>query len=261
VAESFPSDVAAKLKTYVYRLIDPRNGETFYVGKGKGNRVFSHIRAEEGLDGDEIDNKLKRIRQIRLAGFEVSHVIHRHGMDDKTAFEVEAAVIDAYPGLTNIVGGAGGSDYGAMHAEEIIRRYSAEPAVFRHRALLISVNRSAAERSLYDATRFAWKINIRKAKQAQVICATMQGLIVGAFVAHEWLPATAANFPGRAEGDGAPGRFGFVGAEAPNDIKKLYIGRRVPDAFRKRGAANPIKYAWGSAAEQGDAAGAAAPRR
>jgi hypothetical protein len=141
-SESFPADVARKLKTYVYRLIDPRNGETFYVGKGQGNRVFSHMRAEQNLEGDDLDNKVKRIREIRLAGFEVAHVIHRHGMDDKTAFEVEAALIDAYPGLTNI-GEPHGNDYGAMHAKEIIRRYSAPPAVFQHKALLISVNRSA----------------------------------------------------------------------------------------------------------------------
>lgn len=69
--DSFPKDVGAKLGTYVYRLIDPRNGETFYVGKGKGDRVFAHIRAEPGIEGDELDNKLKRIRDIRLAGFEV----------------------------------------------------------------------------------------------------------------------------------------------------------------------------------------------
>ena len=261
MADSFPSDVVAKLKSYVYRLIDPRNGETFYVGKGKGNRVFSHIRAEEGLEGDEVDNRLKRIREIRLAGFDVSHVIHRHGMDEPTAFEVEAALIDAYPGLTNLVVGTGGNDYGAMHAEEIIRRYSAELAVFRHKALLISINRSATERSLYDATRYAWKIKISKANEAEVILATMQGLIVGAFVADDWLEATAANFPGRAEGNGVPGRFGFVGREAPDDIKKLYIGKRVPDSYRKRGAANPIKYSWGRADEQGAAADAAKPRR
>ena len=42
----FPAEVAEKLKTYVYRLIDPRNGETFYVGKGKGGRVFSHIHGD-----------------------------------------------------------------------------------------------------------------------------------------------------------------------------------------------------------------------
>jgi len=47
--ESFPPNVARKLKTYVYRLIDPRNGETFYIGKGQNNRVFSHIRASKTL--------------------------------------------------------------------------------------------------------------------------------------------------------------------------------------------------------------------
>ncbi|HQI27939.1 MAG TPA: hypothetical protein PLT20_07625 [Sedimentisphaerales bacterium] len=214
------------------------------MGKGKGNRVFAHIRAEHALNYGENDNKLTLIREIRLAGFEVAHVIHRHGMDEKTAFEVEAALIDAYPGLTNIVGGTGSNEFGAMHAREIIRRYCAEPAVFRHKAILISVNRSATGRSLYDATRYAWKIDKRKAAKAEVILATMQGLIVGAFVANRWLEATAANFPGRADGDGVPGRFGFVGEEAPAEIKKLYIGKRVPDQYRKQGAANPIKYTW-----------------
>ena len=239
--DSFPPDVARKLKTYVYRLIDPRNGETFYIGKGHGNRVFSHIRAEQTLEGDDLDNKVKRIREIRLAGFQVAHVIHRHGMDDKTAFEVESALIDAYPGLTNIVGGAGGNDYGAMHAQEIISRYCAEPAVFQHKALLISVNRSATETSLYEATRYAWKIKRSTAEQAEVVLATRQGGIVGAFIAHRWLEATAENFPGR---DPVPGRFGFEGEDAPEDIKKLYVGKRVPDEYRKPGAANPIKYTW-----------------
>ena len=42
--KDFPPDVSRRLRKYVYRLIDPRNGETFYVGKGEGNRVFAHIR-------------------------------------------------------------------------------------------------------------------------------------------------------------------------------------------------------------------------
>ena len=241
--ELFPANVARKLKTYVYRLIDPRNGETFYVGKGRGDRVFSHIRGEQKLEGDELDNKLKRIREIRVAGFDVAHVIHRHGMDDKTAFEVEAALIDAYPGLTNVGGGAGSNDYGAMHAQEIVSRYSAEPATFDHvRALLISVNRSATEASsLYEATRYAWKLNKSKAEQAEVVLATRQGEIVGAFIAHRWLAATAENFPGH---DPVPGRFGFEGEEASDDTKKLYVRKRVPDEYRKPGAANPIKYTW-----------------
>ena len=38
---AFPSEVIKELNYYVYRLIDPRNGKTFYVGKG--NRVFTHV--------------------------------------------------------------------------------------------------------------------------------------------------------------------------------------------------------------------------
>jgi hypothetical protein len=235
----FTPEVADRLKTYVYRLIDPRNGETFYVGKGQGNRVFAHI--HEQVEEDNPSNKLRRIRDIHLAGFEVAHVIHRHGMDDRTAFEVEAALMDAYPGLTNIAGGSGSADFGAMHALEIVRRYAAEPAVFQHRAMLISVNRSAADASLYEATCYAWKVSLPKAKNAEVILPTRQGLIVGAFVASRWLKATAENFPGR---ESVSGRFGFVGTEAPDAIRSLYIGRRVPDEYRKPGSANPIRYTW-----------------
>jgi hypothetical protein len=144
--QSFSPEVIEKLKTYVYRLIDPRNGETFYVGKGKGNRVFAHIRAE--IDTDDPNDKLKRIHEIRAAGFDVAHVIHRHGLDDKTAFEVEAALIDAYPGLTNAVNGSGSNEFGAMHAQGIVNKYQAEPADFNHRAIIINVNRSATESSL-----------------------------------------------------------------------------------------------------------------
>jgi hypothetical protein len=238
--DAFPPDVILKLKTYVYRLIDPRNGETFYVGKGHGNRVFAHIR-ELSRDGDELSDKLKRIREVRLASFEVAHVIHRSGMDDATAFEVEAPLMDAYPGLSNVAGGTGSSEYGAMHAREIIRRCSAPPADFRHNAILISVNRSAAETSLYEATRYAWKISRKKAMQAEVILATQRGLIVGAFVVEDWLPATARDFPGHED---APGRLAFIGREAPAELRDQYVGKRVPDDYRKKGAANPIKYTW-----------------
>ena len=237
--QAFPPGVAEKLKTYVYRLIDPRNGETFYIGKGKGDRVFAHVKAN--IETDDPGVKLKRIHEIRAAGFDVAHVIHRHGLDDKTAFEVEAALIDAYPGLTNAVIGAGSNDLGAMHAQEIVNRYQAEPADFQHRAILINVNRSAAETSLYDATRYAWKISQKKAERAEIVIACRYGLIVAVFVAKEWLPATTDNFSGR---EPVPGRFGFIGAEAPDSIRKKYVGKRLPDEYRKQGAANPIKYTY-----------------
>lgn len=239
--DSFPLGVAEKLRYYVHRLFDPRSGETFYVGKGKGDRVFAHIRASQDLEGDEVGNKLQRIREIHLAGFQVGHVIHRHGMEELTAFDVEGALLDAYPSLTNIIGGHGSGDCGAMHSQEIIQRYAAEDAIFQHRALLITVNRTATKQDLYEATRFAWKMSKEKAEQAEVILAVQQGLIKGAFVADRWLQATSENFPGRSD---IPGRIGFIGKDADLEVKKLYLNKGVPESFRKRGASNPIRYTW-----------------
>ena len=237
--ELFSPEVIEKLQYYVYRLIDPRNGETFYVGKGKGNRVFAHIHGD--IENDSLSEKMARIRSIKLSGFEVAHVIHRHGLSESTAFEVEAALIDAYPGITNIMDGHGNNEFGAMHSIEIIKRYSAEIADLKHKAILISVNRSALESSLYEATRYAWRLKVNKASLAEVILPTVQGLIVGAFVAKEWLEATTENFPGR---DPVDGRYGFIGSNATIDLCNLYVGKRIPDEFRKKGASNPIKYTW-----------------
>lgn len=235
----FSQFVSQQLKTYVYRLIDPRNGETFYVGKGKGNRVFEHVRAK--IETDDPSDKLKRIREIQAANFEVAHVIHRHGLDDKTAFEVEAALIDAYPGLTNEISGSGSNEYGAMHALEIIRKYEAEPAIFEHRAVIINVNRTATENSLYEATRYAWKINPKKASRADIVVAVRLGIIIAVFQAEKWLPANSSNFPGR---ETNPGRYGFIGSEANDAMKIRYLGKRLPEKFQKKGAANPIKYTY-----------------
>lgn len=79
----FSPDVVAQLSYYVYRLIDPRDGQTFYVGKGKENRVFQHVKCAiycyDGADGiDEEDpNKFKTIQSIIDSGLEVIHIIQR----------------------------------------------------------------------------------------------------------------------------------------------------------------------------------------
>ena len=42
--KEFSPEVCREIGYYVYRLVDPRNGQTFYVGKGKNNRVFAHAK-------------------------------------------------------------------------------------------------------------------------------------------------------------------------------------------------------------------------
>lgn len=110
---AFSPSVLDAIGYYVYRLIDPCNGETFFVGKG--NTVFAHESAESDLERDMVDNKLQRIREIHRQWLDVVYVIHRHGVDEATALEVEAAHIDACPGLTNLQTGHGSNDNGIMH--------------------------------------------------------------------------------------------------------------------------------------------------
>lgn len=57
-------NIAAVLKSYVYVYTDPRNGQPFYIGKGQGNRLFSH------LDDQAETEKTATIAAIRDSGQE-----------------------------------------------------------------------------------------------------------------------------------------------------------------------------------------------
>ena len=233
--DSMPQEVADQLKHYVYRLIDPRNGETFYVGKGVGDRIFAHVRGESALAQDEeakiVDPKLHRIREIKAAGLEVAHIIHRHGLNSNVAYEVEAALIDAYPGLTNKVRGHGATDQGSRHVEEIIREYEAEEFEVREPLLMVSIGVFYYIRdTAYDAARYAWPVHLGKAKDRKLVLARLRGMVVGAYRPTEWLSATRENFPKLTDND-LPGFHGFVGADAEPEVWNYYVGKRVPKRF------------------------------
>ena len=112
--------------------------------------------------------------------------------------------------------------------------------------LLINVNKSAGVRpTIYDAVRYAWRVDPTRAATVAYVLAEYHGTCVGAFVADEWLPATPENFPGLAAdplAGEAPreGRFGFVGREAPPDVLARYLGRRLDE--RQHGEQNPVRY-------------------
>lgn len=237
-ATAFPPEVHDAIKFYVYRLIDPRSGETFYVGKGRRDRVFAHARGEVDIADDGVSEKLKRIREIQAAGFEVQHVIHRHGLEERVAIEVEAALMDCYPGLTNVAGGYGANERGVRHADEIIREHAAEEVSFVHRTIAIVINNSVMERSIYDAVRGTWKLSEPRAQKAELVVAVSKGLIVGVFVPERWLRATPENF--HFLETERPGRLGFEGRRAPKAVEDLYLFKRPP--AKRRGAANPVRY-------------------
>jgi len=245
MTDKFPPGVAEQLKWYVYRLIDPRNGETFYVGKGKGNRIFEHAKGalSEDKEEDPDDLKVQRIIEIQATGLEVAHVIHRHNIESEdVAYQIEATLMDAFPGLLNKAGGRHSGDYGCMHVNEIIRQYAAEPFQAREPLILITITWSFEEegKSIYDAVRCCWRIDVNRAKKYRLVLGHRRGLVIGAFRPKKWLPGTKAHFP-RSDKD-RPERWGFVGESAEKEIEELYVNKRVPDKYRVKGAANPIRF-------------------
>jgi hypothetical protein len=237
----FSTEVINEIKFYVYRLIDPRNGNTFYIGKGKGNRVFDHMKGALAFEGDENEasEKIGTIREIQRSGLTVIHVIHRHGLEDDTAFEVEAALIDAFPGLSNEAGGRGSRERGAMNALQIQNIYKAEEIIeIPEKCIIIKIKQWSVERhnvnfvdAIYEATRSAWKMSMARAKKAEYVLSVMDGVVRAVYSDMQW------NFH-REEKD----RLEFDGRIAPDNITSKYIGRKIPPEYRKQGMASPCLY-------------------
>lgn len=254
MSDFFPEEIHKVIGNYVYRLIDPRNGETFYVGKGMGNRVFQHAKAAIKFNENE-DNesaKISKILSIRNAGLDVQYIIHRHDIPEGSVYEVEAALIDAYPGLSNIQGGHNSGDRGAMTTEEIIYKYAlptiSEPPT--EKLILININRLENrfdENEILKQTSVAWKISKKKAESADYILSVVRGVVVAAFEAidKKWLPATNKYFPNQIAPDNdMPDRRGFVGRKAPDEIWEKFVGERgkriAIDGMKH--IQNPIRY-------------------
>lgn len=91
---------------YVYFLIDPRDGEIFYIGKGSGNRASHHV--NEWKSGRTCNApKVARIADIKADGCDVIEAIFRCGLSEQRAFQKERELILALAdaGLTNIAQG------------------------------------------------------------------------------------------------------------------------------------------------------------
>ena len=239
--KEFPSSVIEKLGYYVYLLLEPENGQVFYVGKGAGNRIFDHIKA--ALKDETPSDKPDKIRAIRASGREVNHIVHRHGLTEKEAFEVEAALIDfiGLSGLTNQVQGYNSDDRGRMTVAEVVAKYQAPVVRITEPVILITVNRlykygMDAER-LYEITRGKWVIGIRR-NEAKYAFTVFRGIIREVYEIERWLPTPVEkrSTKGKAK---QRNRWQFEGK--PSEPLQRYIGASTEN-YQVLGAQNPIRY-------------------
>jgi hypothetical protein len=106
---------------YVYALIDPRDNETFYIGKGKRGRAYQHLDdAKKPVRKGTTTNlrKRERILSIVADGMEPRVSILKRFKGEIDALEAE--LIASMPLLTNIA--KGGVHGGAFSRAEMERR-------------------------------------------------------------------------------------------------------------------------------------------
>ena len=236
--EKFSPEVCKVIKSYVYRLVDPRNGQTFYVGKGKRNRVFDHVKNAKSSNDSSNSLKYERIKTILASNLPVIYIIQKYGLSDEEAKIVESTLIDAYclDQLTNIKKGFGADDC-PINAIELQANYSREEFEITKNTpkfILIKVKEywlGERNNDLYATVRSAWKLNVNKAKEYPYVLGVVNGIVKGVYKAKQWNQAP-----------GEKGRIEFTGTEAPNEIKELFMEKRIPEKFRRKGNANPALY-------------------
>lgn len=182
---------------YVYALIDPRNNQVFYIGKGIGNRVFSH-EIESGKSPKSEKAKLKRIQEIEAAGFDVKRVVVNWSMTESEAFAAEAALINmlsflSADMLTNAV--AGHHVHEAMTVEDFDLLYGAEHLKqedVQHSIMVIKINKLYRKgmnpKELYDIVRGNWRasmVSIQK-RNVEYVFGVYNQLIVAVYKPDEW---------------------------------------------------------------------------
>lgn len=100
---------------------------------------------------------------------------------------------------------------------------------------------------IYDLTRRCWKINVERARKADLAFAVNEGIVLEVYRIDEWVPghSTYNSIPVSDEikrRDKQQGRWEFVGHVA-EDIREKYVGKNV-SGFFKRGNQHPFKYIY-----------------
>ena len=261
----FDEKTKQALKAYVYMLLDPNTKQPFYIGKGReNNRVFEHISCALS-DTEQSSLKYDKIRAIQESGHEVEHVIVRHGLSDKEAFEIEAALIDTltYCGsmLTNEQGGHHSIDKGLMTSDEVMRLYNAQPLTeLGSDCILININktyeRGHGVEPIYRATKETWLISPHRIPHIKYVLSEYRGLVVEVFEVEGWYQKLRPKRKRVIDAQGqkvftANGKpkmevievygFGFNGHVAPPTARNLYINKSVAE-HKKKGSAQVIRF-------------------
>ena len=244
--QKFSKNTFDAIGSYVYVYSDPDTKKTFYVGKGKGNRVFDH------LNDNSENEKCLRIQEIRSRGKDPLIEILAHGLDDETALKVEAAAIDliGIENLTNLQRGHDSSLYGKIEVSMLDARYSHEELSendITDNVIILKLSKTYHKgmnpTELYDAVRGHWKVDLKSAQKIEFAFAVHDGMILEVYRVVEWFPAHTTFMEREIGKDVENSRYEFIGRIAEESIRRKYKDKSVFQICKK--IYREFTYIWG----------------
>lgn len=210
LVENFNQRTIEALAYYVYALVDPRDNKIFYIGKGKGNRVFQH--AKDALKENDVSLKLDYIRAILKEGKRVKLYILRHNLTEDVAYVLESTLIDMLTynkfnrinQLTNLVAGHHQWDEGIRNIDEINEIYNCPKLKINkgETLLLVSLNKSFNQAKangvyrridIYEATRKYWFIRKNAPNTIKYVLGVYKGVVRSVLEVKSWNWTTIAD--------------------------------------------------------------------
>ena len=179
---TFKQSVKEALGYYVYALVDPRDNKIFYVGKGRGDRVFQH--AEE------------KNQSLKL-GKSVTCCILRHNLTEETACTVESTLGNLLINkdfdyednlLTNIEGIMTTDERNKLYDRSKIKPIKGE------KLLLVSLNKSYPKDAAgvykrpnnYERTRKYWCVSAKRASEMDYVLGVYNHIVRSVYKPFSW---------------------------------------------------------------------------
>ena len=254
----------AELGNYVYVYSDPDDHKPFYIGRGKGNRVFSHLSYDASQkDTDPKENKkIEKLEELRKKKKDPIIEILIHGLDLETAKAIETAAIDliGINKLTNQKRGDKAEKYGIIEVTALNSKYQndiLEEDDITDNVMLININKLYSSNmtafELYEATRGYWRVGKTNSDKVKFVLSVYAGMVLEVYEVAGWYDERSTMMNSRAsetallyeedydEEEMEFDRREFVGRIALDEVRNKYIYKSVA-SFYSNGRRNPIRY-------------------
>jgi hypothetical protein len=122
---------------------------------------------------------------------------------------------------------------------------------FNEKCIIIKIRQENVNKNngdIYNTVRRCWRNNINRAKQADYVMAVVNGQIIGVFQPNKWYYAKEEEgekcIDCTSKNKQFCRRIGFIGNKADDYVQNKYLGKYIPEEYRRRGMAAPFLFTY-----------------